>query len=98
MLISIILISHIILAIIVSSGFIYRYMVAYKSKSYPKTGRTGLMISSILLVLSGASLTIIGKLSISSICFASIVLVGTIVLLEFGVIGLSRLQTQKIKN
>lgn len=96
MLIPLILVVHITLAFGVGAGFIYRYVLAFKNKSYPTTGRNTMFGGLVGLVASGVLLSVIGKLPITSLCLDSLGLVIAFLVMEVGLQKLSdRLATEK---
>jgi hypothetical protein len=96
MFIAIVLVVHLTLAAAVSVGFIYRYILTFKNKNYPRTGRTALFGGSIGLVISGVLLAGIAKLPITSLCLESLGIIVALLVMEFGLQRLSgRLATEK---
>lgn len=84
MLLAIILALHILLAVSVSIGFIYRYILAFKAKHYPLTGRKTLYTGALGLVITGIALAIIGKLPITSLCLDSLGIISALIIMEVG--------------
>lgn len=82
--ITFVLISHVLLAFAVGAGFIARYFLAFKQKAYPQEGRTPLFVGSGLLVVSGVSLAVIGKLPVTGLCLESLGLIVGLIALELG--------------
>jgi hypothetical protein len=98
MLISIVLVIHLTLATAVVIGFIYRYILAFKNKSYPKEGRNAVFAGSAGLVVSGTLLAGIGKLPITNLCLESLGLITGLLAIELILQKLSsRLATEKNK-
>ena len=89
MFISAVLVIHITLALAVSAGFIYRYILAIKTKSYPKFGRKTLFTGSAGLVITGVLLAGIAKLAVSTLCLESLGIIVALIALELGLQKLS---------
>ncbi len=99
MLISLILIVHITLAAGVIAGFVYRYILAFKNKEYPLTGRNALFAGTAGLIITGVFMAIIAKLPITSLCLDSLGIVVALLVMEVGLQKLSsRLATEKSKT
>jgi hypothetical protein len=96
MLISSVLVVHITLALLISAGFILRYVLAIKNKEYPTTGRRAMLGGTIGLVITGVLLSIIAKLPITKLCLESLGIVVAFLVMEFGLQVLSgKLATEK---
>jgi len=84
MLITYVLVVHLILAALVLAGFSYRYIQAFRLKNYPEKGRNSLFAGSLLLVISGVLLSVIGKLPLRGLCLDSLGLITALLVMEFG--------------
>jgi hypothetical protein len=93
-----VLITHVLLAITISAGFILRYILAFKQKAYPSEGRTPLFFGSGLLVVSGVSLALLAKLPITSLCLESLGIISALIALELGLQFMSKkLASERIR-
>ena len=84
MLITYILITHLTLAALVAFGFIYRYYRAFRTRSYPSTGRKLMLGGSVSLVISGVALSMVSKIAITGVCLESLGLITALLVMEFG--------------
>ncbi len=99
MFITIVLVAHVTLALLISAGFIFRYILAFKNKSYPKTGRKALFTGSVCLVISGVLLAGIAKLPITTLCLESLGIIVALLVAEFGLQTISgRLAIEKNRS
>lgn len=90
---------HITLAVSVFGAFLLRYIITFKNKAYPKTGRRTLLAGSIGLVVSGVLLAGVDHLPITGLCLDSLGLVVALLVLEFGLQKLAKgLAVEKVKN
>jgi surface polysaccharide O-acyltransferase-like enzyme len=90
MILGTILISHVLLAVFVTAGFMFRYFQTFKAKSYSTNGRKTIYTGAALLVVSGVGLSIISKDPMTSICISSLALISILMVMELGIVGLAK--------
>ena len=84
MLINILLAIHLTLALFVVLVFGSRYYSLLKNKNYPEKGRMTSIVGSLMLIVSGITLSIAGNMAITGLCIDSLGLITALIVLEFG--------------